>query len=199
MEELEFLKKNWNKNNFPEVSEKDIYGMLHKNSSTTVKCIFYVSILEFVILNGIGFILSDSKYDEFLKNHIIFNYLEYLNYAVILLYIYIFYKNYKEISVLNNAKRLMQIILRTRKTVTYYIYWNIIIGSISGAYGGLLGFQDGYNAAPGKDVKIDVNWFTLGCVSIFIILILWGFYKLLYGRFLNKLKQNYSELIKIDL
>ena len=61
MEELDLLKKDWNKDHYPKVSENDIYGMLHKSSSSTVKWIFYVSVIEFIVLNGIGFLLTDEK------------------------------------------------------------------------------------------------------------------------------------------
>lgn len=196
MEELEFLKKNWNKNTFSEVSEADIYNMLQKNSSTTVKWIFYVSMLEFVFLNALGFFLADSKYDEFIKNYPIFNYLEYVNYAVVLLFIFLFYKNYKDISVLNNAKNLMEVIIKTRKVVTYYIYWNIIIGAISGAYAGLKSFE---LASNNHIINTNISIFVFTIITIIFLVVLWLFYKLLYGRFLNKLKYNYKELIKIDL
>jgi hypothetical protein len=32
----------------------------------------------------------------------------------------------------------------------------------------------------------------------FIMLFIWGFYKILYGNFLGKLKTNYEELQKIE-
>lgn len=70
MKELDLLKKDWQKNegSFEQLSEKDIYAMIHKKSSSIVKWILIVSILEFVILNGIGLLLPQdpyySKYDE---------------------------------------------------------------------------------------------------------------------------------------
>ena len=48
MKELERLKKDWNKNqNFPELSKEEIYKFLHKKSSSIVKWIFIISLLEF--------------------------------------------------------------------------------------------------------------------------------------------------------
>jgi hypothetical protein len=201
MKELDLLKKDWQKNNaFEQVSEVDIYKMLHMKSSSIVKWILIVSILEFVVLNGIAFFLNDKTYDEFLRLHPFINFLEKFNYLVIIVFIYCFYRNYKAISVLQSSKTLIEHILKTRKIVTYYIYWNIIIGGFTGALSGIDGFNDGYNAAGStKEVILEVNYITLVVMALFIMGFIWLFYKLLYGRFLSKLKENYSELKKIDL
>jgi hypothetical protein len=166
-----------------------------------VKWILIVSILEFVILNGVGFLLSDKNYDKFMDLHPFLSVLEKINYFVIVVFIYLFYRNYKAISVLNSSKTLIQHILKTRKIVTYYIYWNIIIGGFSGALAGIEGFNDGYNFEKTETTKkiIDVNILTLLIAMILIMGLIWLFYKLLYGRFLSKLKDNYKELKKIDL
>jgi hypothetical protein len=160
-----------------------------------------VSILEFVVLNGIAFFLNDKTYDEFLRLHPFINFLEKFNYLVTIVFIYCFYRNYKAISVLHSSRTLIKHILKTRKIVTYYIYWNIIIGGFSGALSGIEGFNEGYSSGNPKNVKelIEVNYITLVIVALFIMGFIWLFYKLLYGRFLSKLKENYTELKKIDL
>ena len=202
MEELDLLKKDWQKNDaFEQVSEVEIYEMLHKKSSSIVKWILIVSILEFVVLNGIAFLLNDAKYDEFLRLHPFINFLEKFNYLVIIVFIYLFYRNYKAISVLHSSKTLIEHILKTRKIVTYYIYWNIFIGGLSGALSGIEAFNEGYSSGNLKNSKelIEVNYITLFIVALLIMIVIWLFYKLLYGGFLRKLKDNYEELKKIDL
>ena len=202
MKELDLLKKDWQKNDaFEQVSEQDIYTMLHKKSSSVVKWILIVSILEFVVLNGIAFFISDKTYDKIMSLHPFLGILDKVNYAIIIIFIYLFYRNYKNISVLQSSKKLIEHILKTRKIVTYYIYWNIIIGGISGAFGAIESFSVGYNSSgPKKDnINIDINIFTMFIAMLFIMGFLWLFYKLLYGGFLRKLKENYSELKKIDL
>jgi hypothetical protein len=204
MKELDLLKKDWKKSeaSFKQLSEKDIYAMIHKKSSSIVKWILIVSILEFVILNGIGFLLPQdpylAKYDQL---HPYLSLLEDFNYLVILGFIILFYKNYKTISILNNASLLIQHILTTRKIVHYYIYWNILITGFIGAFG----FIDGWNYSwkesgkagtiPDHGVEMIIP-FVLA--MLFIMLFIWGFYKLLYGNFLKKLKVNYNELQKIE-
>jgi hypothetical protein len=205
MKELDLLKKDWQKEkNFEQVSEAEIYTMLHQKSSSIVKWILIVSIIEFVVLNGISFLLNDPKYDEFMRLHPYINYLEKFNYVVIVVFIYLFYKNFKSISVLNSSKTLIKHILKTRKIVTYYIYWNIIIGGITGALSGIEGFNAGFNSSSNQlgnegNAVLEANCLTILIVALLIMGIIWLFYKLLYGRFLSKLKHNYSELKKIDL
>ena len=204
MKELDLLKKDWQKNegSFEQLSEKDIYAMIHKNSSSIVKWILIVSILEFVILNGIGWFLPylyQAKYDQLHPN---LSLLEYFNYGLNLGFIILFFKNYKTISILNNATLLIEHILSTRKIVNYYIYWNILITGYIGAFA----FIDGWNNSwkeSGKPGSIPDN--GIGMIipfvfaMLFIMLLIWGFYKLLYGNFLGQLKTNYEELQKIDL
>lgn len=204
MKELDLLKKDWQKNNaFEQVSEVDIYKMLHTKSSSIVKWILIVSVLEFVILNGIAFFLNDKTYDDFLRLHPFISFVEKFNYLVIIVFIYCFYRNYKAISVLNSSKKLIEHILKTRKIVTYYIYWNIIIGGFSGAMTGVESFNEGFNAGShrNEDAKgiLESNYITIAIMALLIMGFIWLFYKLLYGRFLSKLKENYNELKKIDL
>lgn len=205
MKELDLLKKDWkkNENSFEQVSEIEIYKMLHTKSSSVVKWILIVSILEFIILNGIGFLLNDKDYQAFLDLHPFINFLEKINYFVIIGFIYMFYRNYKAICVLDSSKKLIEVILKTRKIVTYYIYWNIFIGGVSGAIGGIEGFNKGYNEGRinPENTKgiIDVNYITIIIMALLIMGIIWLFYKLLYGSFLSDLKKNYAELKKLDL
>ena len=42
-------------------------------------------------------------------------------------FIYLFYKNYNAICVIDSTSLLMKKIIKTRKTVNYYVYYNIIM------------------------------------------------------------------------
>jgi hypothetical protein len=203
MKELDLLKKDWQKSeaSFEQLSEKDIYAMIHKKSSSVVKWILIVSILEFVILNGIGLLLSDDRMKTINSNHPYLHIIDITNYIVIAGFIFLFYKNYKTISSLDSSKKLITGILCTRKIVTYYIFWNIIIGGIVGVYTGIASFNDGYNIdhpSQYKKVLDENNFFVIGLMMVITMIIIWLFYKLLYGNFLKKLKVNYEELQKIE-
>jgi vacuolar-type H+-ATPase subunit I/STV1 len=73
----------------------------------------------------------------------------------------------------------------------------VLIGGFFGVFGAI----DGFNNAYSKDHA--VNRTTEYLVIIFIVplimVLIWGFYKLLYGSLLSKLNKNYKELMKIDL
>jgi hypothetical protein len=199
MDELEILKKDWkkNENTFEQVSEKEIYGMLHKRSSSIVKWILIISILEFIVLNGIGFLISDKESAKFSTTHPYLNSIETINYFILLGFIYLFYKNYKSICVLDSSKKLIKDIVKTRKIVNYYIYWNIFIGCFLGSFV----FIDGFYESSNQNIeKISSTEFTVIFIfSIFFVVgLIWLFYKLLYGILLRRLQKNYTELQKID-
>jgi hypothetical protein len=199
MKELDLLKKDWKKdtNSFEQLSESAIYKMIHKHSSSLVKWILIISILEFIVLNGIGFFINDENIDKFLALHPYLNIINYLNYIVVIGFIIVFYKKYRAISALDSSKNLIEQIINTRKVVNYYILWNVLIGGFFGVFGAI----DGFNNAYSKDHA--VNRTTEYLVIIFIVplimVLIWGFYKLLYGSLLSKLNKNYKELMKIDL
>jgi hypothetical protein len=199
MKELDLLKKDWKKdtNSFEQVSESAIYEMIHKHSSSLVKWILIISILEFIILNGISLFINDENVDSFLILHPYLNVINYLNYIVVIGFIIVFYKKYRAISVLDSSKTLIEQIINTRKVVNYYIIWNVLIGGFFGVFGAIDGIKNG------NSLDHTVNTTTEYLVIIFIVplimVFIWGFYKLLYGSLLNKLNKNYKELKKIDL
>ena len=63
MDELDLLKKDWknSESNFPKLSYNDFYGMIHKKSSSIVKWIFIISLLEFVLWLLISFAFKDNE------------------------------------------------------------------------------------------------------------------------------------------
>lgn len=209
MEELDLLKKDWHKlDNFNQVSEQDIYGMLQKKSSSIVKWILIISILEFLLWTCLNVCYNADDYLKQIKHpeFILFsNILTYFSYGVILVFIYFLYQNYKKITTTVSTKQLMNDILRTKKTVQYYVWYNlgmIVLSSI-------LGFAIAFFYNPQITVlrqKMEnsnrimiITIITMIVVTALFLGIFWLFYKLLYGILLKKLYANYKELKKIDL
>ncbi|WP_035648826.1 hypothetical protein [Flavobacterium sp. ASV13] len=209
MKELDLLKKDWKKNSdsFEQISEKEIYKMIHKKSSSIVKWILIISILEVLFWTILNYF---SNIDDILQkiNHpeiiVLMEILMYFNYAVILVFIYFFYKNYKTISTIVSTKLLMNSILKTRKTVQYYVWYNlgmIVVSSI-------LSFFIGYVYNPDMAIireKLALNGkaMLVSIVALFLLTLLffglfWCIYRLLYGTLLRRLYANYKELKKID-
>lgn len=205
MEELDLLKKNWNKtNNFEQISESEIYKMLLKKSSSVVKWILLISIIELLFWSISGLLLSsDEAFAKFKVDHLT-DYLllsNIVHYSIVIGFIVVFYLNYLKISVVTSTKNLMNSILKTRKTVQYYIWYNMVMIALSFVFGILLVF----NMDP-EISKLNQNatfkyglivGFTL--VAVVFIGLFWMLYRVLYGRLLKKLNRNYDELKKIDL
>lgn len=213
MEELDLLKKDWKRNqdNFPAVSEKDIYAMLHKKSSSIVRWILIISAIEFVFWLLLSFLLKDSPnnkhIDSFHMDYIMIP-MNILNYAIIIYFFCLFYSNYKKITTTDDVKTLMASILKTRKTVSNYIMVNmayVILCTILlfAVYftkdAAIINAVNRYEA-DGHLMSFYLIYIVIAIITIGIMLLLiWGFYKLVYGFLLRRLHNNYKELKKIDL
>jgi hypothetical protein len=208
MEELDLLKKDWKKSEgmFPAFSNEDIYKMLHKKSSSIVKWILIISILEFLFFLSITFILSDDKSIYVLPKYIDIP-LSIIYYSIILYFMVQFYLNYRKISATDNSKILMKSILHTRKTVSHYIIANIIflIGSMAIMF--IFLFNNDPNLLRvlqeteknGTEILAYVVYIALAILGIAAFsIVFWLFYKLIYGLLLKRLHRNYQELKKID-
>jgi hypothetical protein len=212
MEELDLLKKDWKKSegNFPKVSEKEIYAMLHRRSSSIVKWILIISILEFALWMGLSFLLKDTRNAKMIDSYGV----EYItipmtviSYGIILYFFIRFYINYRKITTTDSVKTLMSSILNTRKTVSTYIFVNIAYIIICSVVALIIVFNNDANfinllhksEANGEVALFYLLYIGLALVFIGIfILIIWLFYKLIYGLLLKRLRRNYDELKKID-
>lgn len=213
MEELDLLKKAWKKDEsaFEQVSEAAIYSMLHQKSSSIVKWILMISVIEFVFWNIITLIFSDDKYQSKLHRYGIEDVMlavNVVNYIVILVFIFVFYKNYRAISTTDSTRQLMKSILRTRRTVQNYIWYNLGIATVSIVLSiVMLFYHNGKMIAMLAKAEAEGNrvFFLSSCALIsilfiaVILFIFWLFYRLLYGILLKRLYANYNELKKIEL
>ncbi|NKI26355.1 hypothetical protein HCG49_07245 [Arenibacter sp. 6A1] len=214
MDELELLKKDWQKKGeqLPKLSYKEIYTMLWKRSSSIVKWIFYISIIEFLVPHLIYFLPAMSKSlavwkDLGLGNYLVFSTV--LQYTIVLYFIFQFYKRYKEISALDDAKQLMKNILKTRKTVKYYVIFclSLILISFLVMAGGIYLNEDpmsvlgnSYAIEQLNPEKLKVSLSISIVILGFVVTLVMGFiYFLLYGILLKKLLKNFKELQDIDV
>ncbi|HEY9185164.1 MAG TPA: hypothetical protein VIM94_07555 [Salegentibacter sp.] len=211
MDELDILKKDWKQQeaSLPKLSYNEIYKMLWKKSSSIVKWIFIISILELLFWGVLNISLSDG---EFWKRMEVINLKEFtvivyiLSYAVTFYFIYRFYRNYKKISSTDDAATLMKNILTTRKTVKYYIGFIIISTALTSL---VYAYFTIFHHAATTEVENVANysftvtqWLILSGVLIFSIGvflgIIWLFYRLIYGILLNRLNKNYKELKNLE-
>jgi hypothetical protein len=213
MDELELLKKDWQKNDkeYPKLSYNDIYKMILKKSSSIVKWIFIISLLEFVFWGFISFALKDTevmeRYESYNAESIMIP-LTIINFAILVYFFYRFFKNYRSISVTDNAKKLMKNILKTRRTVKQYVAFNLIFLFISTFV--VLGIQfkkDDQIVSMIDKAATNGELFKFYAVTILttllvlgiMIIIFLGFYYLIYGILLKRLNKNYRELKKLEM
>lgn len=200
MENLDTLKDLWKNQEESNIkfTEKDIHKMVQKKSSSIVKWILIISLLEFILPNLI-FLFTDFDatkdfYEQYDLTSTMMVYSA-LHIVIIIIFIYVFYKNYKNISAGSNIRILLSDILKTRRTVKYYIYYNLAIMGIIGlnifyAVFNSEEFQESLDSGTSM-VKVWILSIIFLCLALFIF---WLFYRILYGFFLKKLKRNYAAL-----
>ena len=212
MDELDILKQNWKKQeeDLPRLSYDQIYKMLWKKSSSIVKWIFVISIVELLLSTLLSIGLADADYwaqmEELqLKNFTIGLYI--VSYSVTFYFIYRFYVNYRKISATDDAATLMRNILKTRRTVKTYIAFVLISSGLSAVIVAFFTIRNHQLVANAKDVSKYtfemLDWVKLivgGLVLLGVFLCaLWLFYKLIYGILLRRLRVNYRELKKLEV
>ena len=200
MENLENLKDLWKNQEESKIrfSQDDISQMVHKKSTSIVKWILIISLLEFILPNLL-FVFTDFDatkqfYQQYGLSNSMMMYTA-IHIVIIIGFIYVFYKNYKNISSESTVKNLLSNILKTRRTVKYYIYYNLTIMGIIG----INIFHSVYSSSDFQNTLTDgtsmVKIWTISIILLSLALfIFWVFYRIIYGFFLRKLKRNYAAL-----
>ena len=210
--ELDNYKTIWK--NQPEEKNKlsalEIYKMTQSKSNYIVKWILIIGLLEFVFWFAVNYLgTKNGALDPFEKLNLI-NFIDnfnYFHYVVVVLFLLLFYRNFSLITTVDDTKKLMKNILLVRKTVKWYVYYNLINVVIFSVILNILIFNtpDGINILSGienesfnQEHMRSVFIITQIVVIAVMILILWLFYYLLYGILLKKLNKNYKELTKLN-
>ena len=210
MDELELLKKDWEKSTkkYPNLSKEDIYGVISKRSSSIVKWIFIISILEFILLTALSFFGDSNQVLEKIQTYdygFIYYAVFVISYIVIFVFMYLFYNNYRNIAVTENTKVLMEQILKTRKTVKQYVIYNLSMMVLSIPMGVMMELSNNTETQTllsDIESKGDNNLFIFYLIIIIVsilaivvvVALFLGFYYLIYGLLLKRLKKNYKEL-----
>jgi hypothetical protein len=215
MDNLELLKQTWQnrEQDLPQLSYQDIYQMLLKKSSSIVKWIFFISIGELIFWTVLAFFVPESSKE--INNSIglkdTFIIVNIIHYAIFAVFIFLFYKNYRSIQVTDTVKRLMKSILSTRRTVKYFVIYNVgasillLIGvniyyytKREQLYELMVENFEGYSAIPQESFTsvFFISQLIFGVVLVGLIIL---FYRIIYGILLKRLKHNYNELRKIEI
>ena len=210
--DLANYKKVWK--NQPEeknkISALEIYKMTQSKSNSIVKWIFIIGLLEFVFWFAINYLGTKNGALEPYEKLNLINFIDnfnYFHYVVVVLFLILFYRNFSLISTVDDTKTLMKNILLVRKTVKWYVYYNLLNVVVFSIILNILIFNtpEGINILSGIDNEsfnqehmMSVFIIAQIVVITIMILILWLFYYLLYGILLKKLNKNYKELTKLN-
>ncbi len=214
VDELELLKKQWQKQEqmFPKLTHQDIYKMLLKKSSSIVKWIFFISVAEIVFWTLLTLLIPDSSYkiNAALGLNTAMIVVSIVNYCVFGIFIFMFYKNYKRIKITDSIKELMRNILMTRKTVTYFVIYNVTATSlILLAVNIFYYFQQDqlyqlmiHDFAFYKSISqqefVSIFFISQIIVGVIFIGIILLFYRIIYGILLRTLSRNYKKLKEME-
>jgi len=204
MEELDILKKNWNKETHPKVSADAIYEMILKKSSSAVKWIFIICLIELSI-GLISGVFSSGSYEGVNLPFWIEPIVTYSSILIALIYSYKFYKNYKTINTTSSVKSLLTNIIKTRRTVKQYVLLNLSLMAVLVIF--VLGFTLTTPIGVSNEIAFQISstkdYFILGFIILFVTAFIIGVcllvYFLLYGLLMRKLNKNYKELKQLDL
>lgn len=205
MKELDLLKKDWNKEQHPKVTSEAIYNMILKKSSSAVKWIFIISIIEFALGLVSGVVYHPELNSEY-KMPWIYGWPTTIFVTSIALYFIVaFYKNHKTINTTNSVKELLESIIKTRKTVKQYVVINLSYMAIltSCVLKNTLTTPSNITGEIIFQLISMKDYIILGLVIFIATALIIGLcmliYFLLYGLLMRKLNNNYKELKQLDL
>ncbi|ATL44925.1 hypothetical protein OZ664_08355 [Elizabethkingia sp. HX WHF] len=198
MDELELLKKDWNKDSvdFKTYSAKDVYNMIRKKT---------LSIVNILLLIGLSEALLWTIYYYMETSVSILRLIIFILFLILILYFY-----YK-LNANNDVKMLMKNIFRLRKIILGYaaisgilIVSDNIINYKNNLQYAMAGFIEGWKGLPMNSIDPKsyipslISYILYGIGVFFILYIIYFIYKKTYGNILHKLRANYKELTKLE-
>lgn len=216
--DLDSFKKTWQEQPVQEKYDNtEILQMLNRKSRNYVKYIFWISVVELLFFSGIGlfYIIKGDESNSFLKllerlgaqktPEIIANFdtiylaIKVLSLLVTAYFVFKFYQNYHKIKIEENLKGLITRIIKFKKTVNAFILISIAILLVF-----ILTFTafifyalNSQNIEPkGSDLMIVIAIIIVS--TALCVLLIWLYYKLVYGIIIRKLDKNLKQLKEID-
>ncbi|MDQ0593010.1 magnesium-transporting ATPase (P-type) [Chryseobacterium ginsenosidimutans] len=216
--DLDSLKKTWQEQPVQEkYDNSEILQMLNRKSRNYVKYIFWISVAEFIFFSVLGlfYIIQGKESNSFisileklgarkttelegsLDN--IYVVLKIMSLSITAYFVYKFYQNYKKIKIEENLKKLILKIIQFKKTVNAFILINILL---------LIAFTSIFtvfvfyilNTQNIEVTNSALTGFVLAIIisTVLAVLLIWLYYKLVYGIIMRKLDRNLKQLKEID-
>ena len=216
--DLDQFKKSWQEQEVsPKYNSTEIEAMLNKSSRNYVKYILWISCAEFLVILGMNvyylFAGEDSQtYINILEKLGVKNSIEvqsnfahlYLALKVVSLiltacFVVKFYWNYKKITIESNLKKLITQIITFKKTVNLFILANIFLMILYTVvlviFTNWILFEQHISLPKSTLIGFYIGFGLMMAISVLLI---WFYYRVVYGIILKKLSENLLELKKID-
>ncbi|PIF47219.1 hypothetical protein CLU96_4268 [Chryseobacterium sp. 52] len=201
MEELELLKKDWNRENdeFKDYSENEIYSMIKHKSVSMVKILFLIGLIEIVLWSVYGYIDGEFPYLRL----ILFS-------GFIALAVVLFQKmktGQNSLSLMNNILNLRRLILGYAGISFFMIIMDNLIHFHLYTKDFMAGAKDGWNqnhhindthTNPDTMMPEPGHYVVFGVVLMIAMYILYLIYRRTYGKILSDLRKNYRELSRVE-
>jgi hypothetical protein len=216
--DLHSLKKAWQEQPVQQkYDDNEILKMLNRKSRNYVKYIFWISVAEFLFITAIGlfYIIQGKESSSYLKilerlgvNKTlelettfdnVFLVLKILSLSITAYFVYKFYQNYKGIKIEENLKSFILKIINFKKTVNAFILINIVllitVTSIFTIF--VLYIVNIQNVEVSNS---SLTGFIVGIIisTILAVLMVWLYYRIVYGIIIRKLDKNLNQLKEID-
>lgn len=216
--DLDSFKKTWQEQPVQEKYDyNEILQMLNKKSRNYVKYIFWISVIEFLFFTLIGlfYIIQGKESNSFiniltklgvqrtseLENTFdnIYLVLKALSLAITAYFVFKFYQNYKVIKIEENLKRFILKIIKFKKTVNAFILINIALLITFTSIFTIFVFYI-LNTQNVEITNSTLIGFIAGIIisTAFTVIMVWLYYRVVYGIIIKKLDKNLTQLKEID-
>lgn len=216
--DLDSFKKTWQEQPVQaKYDSTEILQMLNRKSRNYVKYIFWISVAEFLFFSVLGlfYFFQDEESDSFRKileklgaqkaPEIETNFdhaylaIKILSLLITAYFVLKFYQNYRKIKIEENLKGLIIRIIKFKKTVNAFILISIAL---------LIAFTFVFTAfifyvLNAQNVQPDNSNLIIVIIGIIVstvlcVLLIWLYYRLVYGIIIRKLDRNLKQLKDIE-
>ena len=216
--DLDSFKETWQQQPVqPKYDTSEIESMLNKSSRNYVKYILWISLVEFILILGANlyytFLGEDTtdlmsvlgklgidNSDQFQTTLTqLYLALKMVSLALTGIFVYLFYQNYRKINIEANLKKLILQIIKFKKTVQLFIVANIALVILFTLVLGIFTFS----VLAQQNIEL-TNQTLIGFIAGLVltmgisVVLIWIYYRLVYGFILRRLGKNLEQLQNIE-
>lgn len=216
--DLDSFKETWQQQPVqPKYDTSEIESMLNKSSRNYVKYILWISLVEFILILGANlyytFLGEDTtdlmsvlgklgidNSDQFQTTLTqLYFALKMVSLALTGIFVYLFYQKYRKINIEANLKKLILQIIKFKKTVQLFIVANIALVILFTLILGIFTFS----VLAQQNIEL-TNPTLIGFIAGLVltmgisVVLIWIYYRLVYGFILRRLGKNLEQLQNIE-